>query len=828
MKSVGWVLTAILPLVAACSGNGSPDEDAGTDPGIDASEDAGGDTDADSDNDGDADTDGDTDTDGDADTDTGTKSDSDTGTDTLDCAGGRYDESTRLCWQDPAAAGPLGCFDAIDYCASLDLAGHTNWYLPGRDDFVNLLGGCDSAVMDNKSGYCNSCAASATCSSLFGPDADSYISSTWYPFSKPGSSRDVYVDLGTGGIHDDTAWNDFGVRCVRVEAPDPDAGTDDFVPIAVGPGTTFTMGSPVGELGRDDDEAQHEVALTVDFEIGRHELTQGAFAALMGWNPSAEGTCGVDCPVENVSWFDALAYADALSASKGLAPCYALSEIVCSDGTAAGSDALACMNSVRGGIWEAKAALNGAKRPQACEGYRLPTESEWEYAIRAGSGTAFHPSDGNDGGITSAETSPVDPNLEQIAWYGGNSAWTTHPVGGREPNAWGLYDMSGNAVEWAWDIYDPSPVAKTDPAGASIGTYRSARGGGEASPAKACRSASRDYRKPGERSFTGVRLARSTGQETDTDTDTGTDVDTDPDCVHPDVVEDCVGGWCTVVAGCFIMGSPEEEASGTYDETQHQVTLTVDFEADRYEVTQGEFAALMGWNPSHFGTCGVDCPVETVSWYDALAYADELSTGASLAPCYVLTKIACADGTNADTDALACMNPTQGGIAKATVALNGVARPQDCEGYRLPTESEWEYAIRAGSATTFYQSPGNDGSLTVEDCSLVDPNLDQIGWSYGNASWATHPVGGKEPNAWGLYDMSGNVLEWTWDSLELDGTYPGWPTTDPVGYATGSSRMVRGGYFDSCSSGCRSASRDSHGPGAHVTAIGFRLVRSAD
>jgi len=136
--------------------------------------------------------------------------------DPRDCAGGRLDESTGLCWQHPPARGSAAAGftreQASGYCAGLDLAGHRDWRLPGRRDFVDLLQGCDAAVLEGDVGECNSCAASATCAPLFGPDRGWYWSAT--PMDgEPGIAWDVRFDLGLllGGAVDDRS----GVRCVR-------------------------------------------------------------------------------------------------------------------------------------------------------------------------------------------------------------------------------------------------------------------------------------------------------------------------------------------------------------------------------------------------------------------------------------------------------------------------------------------------------------------------------------------------------------------------------------------------------------------------------------
>ena len=333
----------------------------------------------------------------------------------------------------------------------------------------------------------------------------------------------------------------------------------------------------------------------------------------------------------------------------------------------------------------------------------------------------------------------------------------------------------------------------------------------------------------------------------------------DGQCKTPQVTD----GFVAIPAGTFWMGSPqsstcpsgypgvcEDESTYNDDETLHYVKLTHGFEMQAHEVTQGEFETVMGWNPSYFGpngsgtSCGTTCPVEYVSWYDAAAYANQKSIGAGKTTCYVFADVECEDGTAQGSNYMACMNTTQKGIDSATVTLNGVSTPYDCTGYRLPTESEWEYAARAGSSTAFHPSPGNDGTITYEGREPLDPNLDQIGWYGGNStasysnyscsSWFTgattcgpQPTGGKEANAWGLFDMSGNVWEWAWDGW---GSYPGGtlssPSEDPVVPATGSPRVLRGGSWGNFAQYCRSAYRYYYSPGKRFIFLGLRLARS--
>ena len=202
-----------------------------------------------------------------------------------------------------------------------------------------------------------------------------------------------------------------------------------------------------------------------------------------------------------------------------------------------------------------------------------------------------------------------------------------------------------------------------------------------------------------------------------------------------------------------------------------------------------------------------------MTWHEALAYANERSKEEGLEECFDCT------GTAPDFE----------------YALKSkFSKPQDCLGYRLSTESEWEYAARAGTSTAFY-----NGDITETGESPLDPNLDKIGWYRGNSSSSTseydcsglftgadkcgtQPVGGKLVNSYGLFDMSGNVWEW---NMDWCGDYPTGSVTDPVG-DTGSHRVLRGGSWYSSALYCRSASRGNGTPYRRDYYLGFRLSRT--
>jgi formylglycine-generating enzyme required for sulfatase activity len=471
----------------------------------------------------------------------------------------------------------------------------------------------------------------------------------------------------------------------------------ELLPIPAG---SFMMGSPASEKDRLDNEGpQTEVTLTQDFWLGKTEVTQRQWEAIMGNNPSRFK--GGNRPVERVNWEVAMEFCRKLTERE----------------RAAGR------------------LLGGLK-------YTLPTEAQWEYACRAGATTRFSYGD--------------DPDFEAIdehAWYYQNSELQTHDVGEKLGNAWGLHDMHGNVVEWCLDwLTDGYPGGSvTDPSGPQSGMERVFRGGGWGNSAWHSRTAERggDLLEIGwERHGLRVALVSRPKQ----------------------IIADIGIELILIPAGTFKMGSPVGEVGRESDEgPQTEVSLSQDFWLGKTEVTQREWEAIMGDNPSSFKA--VNRPVETVSWNEVIEFCRKLTERERVA-----------------------------------------GRLDEGYEYTLPTEAQWEYACRAGTVTQFSYG--------------ADPDFEALGdfaWYAGNSIGQTHVVGGKLANPWGLHDMHGNVWEFCLDWSSS--SYPGGNVTDPRGPFSGSRRDVRGGSWSYAGGFCRSAERDGFGPNSRRDHnIGFRVA----
>jgi formylglycine-generating enzyme required for sulfatase activity len=629
------------------------------------------------------------------------------------------------------------------------------------------------------------------------------------------------------------------------------------------PSGEFVMGSPTADgFARDDEKPLHRVRISRSFYLGLYEVNLVQFRRLVektgfrteaetdghggyGWNEEkgdfeqnprytwrAPGYPQTQIhPVGNVSWNDAIAFCNKLSELEGLKPYY----------------------------------QPGSATPQGGDGYRLPTEAEWEYACRAGTTTRFY--SGDDSLTLLAAGNAADGTLRatlpQAAGSAGRDGFTyTAPFGQFAPNGFDLYDMHGNVSEWCYDgyeerYYDRSP--DVDPLGPSNGALRVARDGAWRDLPQECRAAKRSAFAPGYRHvLLGFRIAR--GMPPDAT------VKRVPEKVKQAVPSPAAAAASTlppkrparpivkqpesgnrtgpgdrpgheitssigirlreIPAGEFLMGSPDSDASASFDEKpQHRVRISRPFYLGVNEVTVGQFRRVVeasgyrteaekdgtgsfGWsvekpmfeqnpiytwrNPGFTQT--EEHPVVNVTWNDAIAFCNKLSALEGLKPYY----------------------PTGSGI------------PAGGDGYRLPTEAEWEYACRAGT-TTRYQG-GDDPLTLLVVANTADATLQAIvprgiaalkepdGFAY------TAPVGQFLPNAFGLHDMLGNVWEWCYDAYE-DLYYARSSAVDPIGPPGGVRRVKRGGGWQGNPASARSAIRSSSLPDRRWSLLGFRVAR---
>jgi formylglycine-generating enzyme required for sulfatase activity len=529
---------------------------------------------------------------------------------------------------------------------------------------------------------------------------------------------------------------------------------------------------PPGEFTMGGGGGAHKVTITKAFCLGKYEVTQEEWEAVMGRGNNPSSFKGPKNPVEQVSWEDCQFFLKKLGEKCG-----------------------------------------------AAEGsYRLPTEAQWEYACRAGS----------TGGFCFGDS---EVELDEYGWFDKNSEKKTHPVGEKKPNAWGLFDIHGNVWEWCadWfgqDYYKASP--RSDPTGPPSGSIRVNRGGSWGGAAWLCWSAYRDLREPGFRNiFLGFRVslvlpdtaaqrvqppAELKSQIPDLKSQiTNPESSSPPPAVAPfdaNKAKEHQEAWAKhlgvpveltnsigmklvlIPPGEFMMGSPkeliEEELKAHSDDPwykghlpgegpRHRVRITKPFYLGAYEVTQEEYQRVMGNNPSEFSATGQHkdkvtgqdtkrFPVEMVSWDDAVDFCRKLS------------------------------NLPEEKVAGRT--------------YRLPSEAQWEYACRAGSTGRYSFSSGRSGIPKEYE----EHELSEFGWFNGNSDGMSHAVGGKRPSAWGLYDMHGNVWEWCQDWYDKD-YYAKSPTDDPGGPPGGSNRVIRGGSWHEPAWFCRSARRSDPVPG---------------
>jgi sulfatase modifying factor 1 len=667
-----------------------------------------------------------------------------------------------------------------------------------------------------------------------------------------------YANLGAPGVK------------VRV-TPLLDGAGGSFTPI---PGGTFQMGNLTGDA---DITNAGTVAVTLSpYSMAVGATTKAQWDAIRAWGSTkgytdlaiGEGKAA-DHPVQRVSWYDALKWANAASEKDGLAPCYKVGGTVVRTGT---SDTVSC-------DWSAN-------------GYRLPTEAEWEVAARGGlSGKRFPWGDTISHSQANYKANPADAydlsasvNDHHPAHKSGLAPYT-NAVGSFAANGYGLYDMAGNVWQWCWDRFEAPYAGGVDPRGGATGWFRVFRGGLWYYNASMARSAGRYGDQPafGNNSL-GFRLVRgrvagsgdwaesvlgavdtvppvlsvggtvnvtamsasgaavtlSGASATDnigtpvltyspasgstfpvgttTVTVTATDsvgnkaTSTFKVTVAPPAanISGAGGTLVPIPSGTYQMGNLIGDSDIT-DAGTVTVTLSPYYMAV-HPTTKAQWDTVRTWAAANGytdlaagGGKSADHPVQTVKWYDVVKWANAASEKEGLTPCY---KVA-------------------GSIVR-TGTSNAVTCDWTANGYRLPTEAEWEVAARGGLSgkrfpwgDTISHSQANyrsstsyvyDLSGSVNDC---HPTYKTGAMPY------TSPAGSFAANGYGLYDMAGNVFQWCWDCYGTP--YAG--GTDPRGISTGSNRVLRGGYWGSSANLARSAYRHYNTPSVANDYRGFRLAR---
>lgn len=612
-------------------------------------------------------------------------------------------------------------------------------------------------------------------------------------------------------------------------------------------GGEFEMGQPdttVAESKNENNRPVHKVCLN-SFLISKYEVTQAEYASVTGVSKSYH--LGDSLPIESISWYDAVDYCNMLSEQEGLTPCY-----------------------------DIKSEFN-IKCDFKADGYRLPTEAEWEYAARGGQKSRSYKFSGSN-------------DIDEVAWYWKNSGdkrlkgnlneiyekkspavielkegnnCKPHEVGEKKPNELGIHDMSGNAWEVCWDTYDSKYYNKSpicNPKGDISFGLKVFRGGYYFSKIESCSSVSRGADAPIYK-FNGIRLVRSGKihfnhdsyhfiiNENDTivgnikaastkndkiieyslfgegaenfhiDSETGkisinpdnnlyfnkanlyvliAEAKSNKDKAYSNITIGIIQPpkMILVEEGEFEMGQPDKDIGRwTYDEQPvHNVTLS-SFYISKYEVTQLTYESVMGNNPSQYRDS--NNPIEGVSWYDAVEFCNKLSILKGLEPCYSINKNQIDPNNKSEDD-------RKKWLIKCNFKANG---------YRLPTEAEWEFAAKGGIKSKGYTYSGSS-------------NIDEVAWYTNDRDRDKRNIGMKKPNELGLYDMSGNVEEWCWDWYDSN-YYSESTANNPYGPESGSRRIVRGGHWFSYAEYCRSANRGGSFPFRGLASeVGFRIVQT--
>ncbi len=536
--------------------------------------------------------------------------------------------------------------------------------------------------------------------------------------------------------------------------------------LALVEGGTFDMGSNEREDGA---MPVHSVTVS-SFYIMKTEVTQAQWEAIMGNNPSQFH--GDNKPVVNVSWYDAIVYCNKLSGKEGKTPVYSVNDSTDPDSW----DYTPC---------NGKSIIGNITMNMNANGYRLPTEAEWEYAARGGNKSKGYKFSGSN-------------DLNSVAWYSENScSESSHDVAMKAPNELGLYDMSGNVGELCWDIpgsylLDPK-LKESNPLSGKFSVIK--RGGGFVDEGDWCsvimrmgHAAYSCYSR-----YVGFRVVCRSSEIIDQLREQERLEEELVEKESSDFLNNLSKYLAFVEGGILNIGRNDGENS----EILPQKVPVSSFYMGKTELTQAQWKSVMGNNPSSFR--GADKPVENISWYDAIVYCNKLSMMQGKTPVY---------SVNGSTNPKSWnYSPCNGNSISGTIMMD-----INADGYRLPTEAEWEYAARGGIKSNGYTYSGSN-------------DLNSVAWYFDNSGYLTHNVATKGPNELGLYDMSGNVWEWCWDIFDANNSNK-IPENKVKDVPSDFSPVIRGGSFDNVSN-CQIVFRSGYDPSYGSFNQGFRIVCSA-
>lgn len=568
-----------------------------------------------------------------------------------------------------------------------------------------------------------------------------------------------------------------GARYFRVRSEH--VAPDGFVLI---PGGSFQMGDPTPDKVGDDQELPLHTLQVDAFYMGKYEVTWTQWDAVRRWGDlngyaglPAGGNHGTNHPVYDIDWNEMVKWCNARSQMEGLTPCYYVNGQVMKQG------------------------IEPPVFDRSANGYRLPTEAEWEKAARGGlSGNNFpwgpvitHANANfNSSGAYSYDLTPAPRGYHPD--YDDGATPHTAPVGSFPPNGYGLYDMAGNLAERCWDYHSPTYYTvspDSNPTGPDTGTSRLIRGGNWSSIARYVRCSWRFYAIPGAQgNDTGFRLARN--------------------------VLPIPAGFTLIPAGSFEMGDQSNPPLGIPVELPVHTVTTNAYLIAKHELSGAEWESVRTWGLAHGYTDlqagsakSPNHPVQNITWFAAVKWCNARSEKEGLTPCYTIDSQPFRTGTGTP----------------------------DClwtaSGYRLPTEAEWERAARGGRTAKLFPWGDTITHPQANYISLADLPYDisstrgyHPAFSYGGSPY-TAPLGSFGANDYALADTAGNVREWCWDWADVN-YYAVSPSLNPRGPAFGTQRAARGGSWASDALQCRSSSRAGFGPSDDFYDTGLRLARS--